>query len=135
MKHLLFFLIFLSLGFQSNSEICGTYKPIFEKEYFIDSEKFALLKIELNSFKKTYKNEVTIIGRIEKSEETYPSKIYLIDSSFVKPKIITDKLNRKYIEKRIIEIEIDNSDTLYFRTTIENKLDVTVNRGKLIRIK
>jgi hypothetical protein len=135
MKHILFFLIFLSLGFQSNPEICGTYKPIFEKEYFIDSEKFALLKVELNSFKKTYKNGVTIIGRIEKAEETYPSKIYLIDSSFVKPKIITDKLNRKYIEKRIIEIEIDNSDTLYFRTTIENKLNITVNRGKLMRIK
>ena len=122
---------FILLSFQLPFQIIGNYKTVFDKRNFTVEAQDFMIKINQTTYSKVYENGVTVIGKIK----THDQALHLRDSSFVKPKIVTDSLGNKHFERTILEIRKTNSDTLLFRTTFENDLGITINRGKLVPIK
>jgi len=129
----IFSLVLISIfSLQDSVNLTGTYDVKYDK-IFDPSGKMAFqLKVEKENYIKVIDNE-NIEGGITRIKSGERSLVYLHDFLFVNPGIPTDSLRHLKLGKVVMEIEEMNSDTLDFRTTYMNQLQITINKGKLFR--
>ena len=127
---------FFLLSFRTFNGISGQYKVIFDTNFDSKKESSYYITIRENNYTKKFSDGENIEGGITIIEVRNSKKVYyLSDFLFFQPKakIVEGKL--KTLGKVIMEVEELNADTLTFRRTYQDQLNVTIDTGKLVREK
>lgn len=127
---------FFLLSFKSSNRISGQYKVIFDTNFEPKKESIYYITIRENNYTKKFSDGENIEGGITIIEDINSKKVYyLSDFLFVQPKVKIAESKLKTLGKVIMEVEELNADTLTFRRTYQNQLNVTIDTGKLVREK
>jgi hypothetical protein len=131
MKYYLISTIFFSLiwlGFSKN--LNGKYQVIYDKEF--NSHLKFVINFQDTIYSKTFNNGLILNGKVS-SFDNESNLFYLIDSN--KNQITTSlgSLLQKSFGDPIMELKIQNKDTIKFRTTYSANLRITINSGVLVR--
>lgn len=128
--------IFFLLSFKTFNGISGQYKVIFDTNFDPKKESSYYITIRENNYTKKFSDGENIEGGITIIEGRNSKKVYyLSDFLFVQPKVKIAEGKLKTLGKVIMEVEELNADTLTFRRTYQNQLNVTIDTGKLVREK
>lgn len=137
------FLLF-SLFISSNSkDLKGTFRAfLIKEENQLVRANFDLVFLSYNSYEKIVyevnkQPEISekIKGSIEKLNNKKGQDVYyLSDSTSIKKKLKIDSISL-VMPRIIMEIKKVNSDTLKFRNTYSSQLNVTIEKGVLIKLK
>jgi len=119
------------------NQVKGVYKVVFDKEFNSDESLGYVISFKDNTYVKKLKDGKEIKGKIKRmpSPGGKAKTVYLKDLVEYTPVNHLDSLIYESFGDTIIEFEESNEDTLNIRTTYQGNLHVTVNQGKLIRIK
>ena len=127
---------FFLLSFRTFNGISGQYKVIFDTNFDSKKESSYYITIRENNYTKKFSDGENIEGGITIIEGGSSKKVYyLSDFLFVQPKVKIAEGKLNTLGKVIMEVEELNADTLTFRRTYQNQLNVTIDTGKLVREK
>ena len=135
---LLALLTVLLLNQSDNSRVNGDYKVILDKGFAADvNNSNYIITFSDSTYIKKFKSGKRVRGKISRlSSFIKDSKtVYLNDNGSYTPQGHLDGLIHSSFGDTQMEFEETGNDTLKFRTTYSGNLHVTVNQGKLVKLK
>jgi hypothetical protein len=131
MKYYLISTIFFSLiwlGFSKKPN--GKYLVIYDKEF--NSHLKFVINFQDSIYSKTFNSGLILKGKIS-SFDNKSNLVYLIDSNKNQNITSLDSMLQKSFGDPIMELKIQNKDTIKFRTTYSANLRITINSGILLK--
>lgn len=128
----------LLLSQSNNHRVNGDYNVILDTGFAVDvNNSNYIITFSDSTYIKKYKSGKRVTGKISRlSSFIKDSKtVYLNDNGGYTPKGHLDALIHNSFGNTQIEFEETGNDTLIFRTTYSGNLHITVNQGKLIKLK
>ncbi len=132
-----YFIVFSAitlLSFQLPFQISGKYKVVYDKKYYSNGEADCIINFKEKNYTKNISQNESFEGGISRIlNENSKTVIQLQDFIISHPKAEVNNIKPK--GKVIIEFEESDLDTISFRTTFTKQLNITINTGKLIKMK
>ncbi len=128
----------LLLNQSDNYRVNGNYKVILDTEFASDVQNSNyIITFSDSTYIKSFKSGKRVTGKISRlSNYIKDSKtVHLSDNGGYTPQGHLDGLIHNSFGNTQIEFEESGNDTLEFRTTYSGNLHITVNQGKLVKLK
>ncbi|RDC61966.1 hypothetical protein [Adhaeribacter pallidiroseus] len=131
------FILFYPLYQYNNFKISGDYTVILDKKNRNKISQNYIITFRGSTYTKEVNNGKKINGKIVRVTQVDKNSpvTYLIDAKDYPSKNYLDSSFNKSFGDVVIEFKESEKDTLNFRLTYYSNLHITINTGKLIKVK